>query len=489
MDILNSWRLFRENIVIFALSLLFSLSLGAFLNITATPLYGSEAQVFVSTPMAASDAGSLLSGSSFSQQRVKSYAEIINSPLILDPVIQKLGLGVTAKDLAKSVKAVVPTDTVLLNILAEDSNPQRAADIANAVAAEFASAVGNIEGSNLSIGGNLVSVSTVRRATPAESPSSPKKAVNLIMAVIIGLLLGFGLAQLKKALNLTVTSIDDLLGIPLLAAIEFDYEAKEKPLISQLSKYAARVESFRTLRTSIRYIAPSVPSKVIAITSAVSDEGKTTTSLNFAISLAQSDCKTALIEADLRRPQFSNFMPGLAIGGGLTSLLQQKSKLLMGAVLKNSVQIEKSKLWVIPCGKIPSNPAELLGSEKFNELIKLLQKSFDYVIIDCPPILPVTDAAIISAKADGVILIVHTGRTKKSELTGARASIESVNGKLFGAVLNKIPQRGARDYGYRYGYKTYFGNQYISESGLVYAPSDQEIARLEREEFLEKLKG
>jgi succinoglycan biosynthesis transport protein ExoP len=487
MDILNSWRLFKENKIIFALCLLCSISFGSYLNFSATPLYVSEAQVFVSTPMAASDAGALLSGSSFSQQRVKSYAELINSSLILDPVIQSLGLQVTAKELSKSVSAKAPADTVLLNISAQDSNPQRAADIANAVAIQFSTSVANIEGATLSFAGNLVTVSIAKKAIPADSPASPKKAVNLVLAAMIGILLGFGLAQIKKIMNLTVTGIDDLLGIPLLAAIEFDYEAKEKPLISQLGKYASRTESFRTLRTGIRYIAPSVPSKVIAITSAVPEEGKTTASLNFGISLAQSNCKTVIIEADLRRAQFSNYMAGLNSNEGLSYLLQRKTKLQSSLVMKNAVKIDNGKLWVIPCGKIPSNPAELLGSERFDELLKLLQKTFDYVIIDCPPILPVTDAAIIATKSDGVILIVHTAKTKKSELVGARASIESVSGKLFGIVLNKIPQKSSRDYGYRYGYRSYFGQQYTSENGLVYAPSSNELARLEREDFFNSM--
>ena len=489
MDFLVSWRLVKENKVIFAISLLFCLSIGSYINAVTTPLYVSEAQVFVSTPMAASDASALLSGSSFSQQRVKSYAQIINSSIILDPVIQELGLDVTSKELAKSISAKAPADTVLLNISVQDSNPQRASDIANSVAQEFSSAVENIEGSMDSMSGNLITVSVAKKAIPADNPTSPKKAVNLILATLVGVLLGFGIAQVKKLMNLTVIGVDDLAGIPLLSAIEFDYEAKEKPLISQLGKYASRTESYRTLRTSIRYIAPNIPSKVIGITSAVPNEGKTTSSLNFGISLAQSDCKTVLIEADLRRAQFSNYMGEINNVSGITGLLQQKSKISMTTVMKNSVQIEKSRLWVIPCVKIPPNPAELLGSEKFDELLQVLQKNFDYIIIDCPPILPVTDAAIIASKADGMILIVHTGKTKKSELVGARASIESVNGKVFGVVMNKIPINGARDYGYRYGYRSYFGKQYTSEQGLVYAPSEKELLKMERDEFFEKMKS
>ena len=490
MDFLDSIRLFKENRLIFAIWLLICTAGASYLNATATPMYVSEAQVFVSTPMAASDAGALLSGSSFSQQRVKSYAQIINSSIILDPVIQKLGLRISSRELAKSISASAPADTVLLNIDAQDSNPQRAADLANAIAQQFAIQVSNLESSNQSADGNLVSVSTAKIAVPANSPTSPKKAVNLILAMVLGVLLGFGTAQVKRMLNLTVTSEDDLMGIPLLVAIEFDYEARTKPLISQLGKYSSRTESFRTLRTGIRYIAPSVPSKLIGVTSSVPNEGKTTTSINFGISLAQSDCKTIVVEGDLRRAQFSNYMPGVkSENKGLTQLLLQKTKLTLSGILGHSFQFENSKLWVLPCSKIPGNPAELLGSEKFDELLNILKRNFDYVIIDCPPLLPVTDAAIIASKVDGVIVVIHTGRTKKTELLGSRASIESVNGKLLGVVLNKIPHKAARENGYKYGYRTYFGQQYTSENGLVYAPSEKEIIRIEREEFMERIKA
>jgi non-specific protein-tyrosine kinase len=440
----------------------------------------STAQVFVSTPMAASDAGALLSGSSFSQQRVKSYAEIVNSALILDPVIQKLRLQITAKDLAKLVNARVPADTVLLNISATDSNPQRATDIANAVAEQFSVAVESIEGSVTSISGNLVSVSITKKAIPADSPSSPKKNVNLFISFIFGLLLGFGISQLKRSINTTVTSEDDILGLPLLAAIEFDYEANDKPLITQLDRYSSRTESFRSLRTSMRYIAPSIPSKVIAITSAVTEEGKTTTALNLGMSLVQSGCRTILIEADLRRSQFSTYLTELKYSSkpGLSELLNDKKKLTPLKITKNSRQIDNSKLWVIPSGKIPPNPSELLGSPRFDEMIEVLKRKFDYVIIDCPPILPVTDAAIVASKADGVILVVHTGSTKKTELTSSRAAIESVSGKIFGVVLNKIPQTGSGKYGYRYYYQS------------TYRPllrSQDEFSMLENIEYLDLL--
>lgn len=456
MDFIGTVNLVKSNKLIFALSFVSSLFFASYINASTTPMYKSVAQVFVSTPMAASDAGALLSGSSFSQQRVKSYAEIVNSALILDPVIQNLGLQVTAKDLAKIITAQVPADTVLLNISALDSNPQRAADIANEVAEQFSVAVESIEEPLTNISGNLVSVSIAKKAIPADSPSSPKKTVNLIISAIFGLLLGFGISHLKRSLNTTVTSEGDLFGLPLLAAIEFDYEANDKPLITQIDRYSPRTESFRTLRTSMRYIAPSIPSKVIAFTSAVPKEGKTTSALNFGISLVQSDCRTVVIEADLRRSQFSSYLLELKYRTqeGLSELLNEKGKLTPLKVTKNSVRINNSKLWVIPSGKTPPNPSELLSSPRFDELIQILRGKFDYVIIDCPPLLPVTDAAIVASKADGVILIVHTNSTKKSELTSARAAIESVSGKIFGIVMNKIPRSGSGNYGYRYYYQS-----------------------------------
>ena len=268
------------------------------ITFATTPTYQSQAELFVSTPASALDISALATGSSFSQQRVKSYAQIIDSPLTLAPVIKQLELKITPAQLAKQISASAPLDTVLIALTVTDTNPDRAAAIANAVANQFGTTVGDLELHGIGVD-SPVKVSTVKMAIPAEAPSNPKKSINFALGLLLGLGLGVGLASLRRLLDNTIKNEDDLDGAPLLAAIGFDDIANEKPLITQIGRYAARTEAFRTLRTNLQFLRPDSHPQVIVVTSALPSEGKSTTAINLALSLAQGGSKTVLIEADL----------------------------------------------------------------------------------------------------------------------------------------------------------------------------------------------
>jgi capsular exopolysaccharide synthesis family protein len=274
-------------------------------------------------------------------------------------------------------------------------------------------------------------------------------------------------------------------------AIGFDTTAEEKPLITKLSRYAARTEAFRTLRTNLKYIIPSIPAKVISVTSALPNEGKSTTAINLAISFSQGGNSTVLVEGDMRRPKVGIYLEFTTKPNqGLSHILSGSKKINQQLINENTHAYEGSTLKIIHSGRVPPNPSELLGTERFDELIAQLRKKFDYVIFDCPPLLPVTDAAIISSRVDGVVIVVHAGSTRKHELLGARAAVESVGAKILGVVLNKIPEktRGYK-YGYSYGYPTYYGDTYQPNSQSEYSPSADEIYRIEREEFFDRIAG
>lgn len=467
-----------------------SLITSIFLTSSATRVYQSDAQLFVSTPATSIDISALATGSSFSQQRVKSYAQIINSPMTLKPVISKLKLGLTPEKLSSQISAVAPLDTVLITLSVKAENPDLAAKIANAVAEEFGKVAENLEMNSL-ITGAPVKVSIVRYATPILNPISPNRKINYLVGILIGIFIGFCIAGLRKILDSTVKNSDDLFGIPLLAAIGFDETAEEKPLITKLNRYAARTEAFRTLRTNLKYIIPSIPAKVISITSALPNEGKSTSAINLAISFAQGGQSTVLIEGDMRRPKVGTYLEFSTQSNlGLSQILSGRRTINQQLINENIHEYEGSTLKVIHSGKVPPNPAELLGNERFNLLISQLRKKFDYVIIDCPPLLPVADAAIISSQVDGVVIIVHAGSTRKHELLGARAAVESVGAKILGVVLNKIPEktRGYK-YGYAYGYPTYYGDTYRPNSESEYSPSADDLYRIEREEFFDRIAG
>ena len=490
MELLIYWRMFLANKYLIAGSTLLFLVASGFLANSVPKVYQSDVQLFVSTPASTLDISALATGSSFSQQRVKSYAQIINSPQTLKPVIERLELGVSAEQLSRQISAVAPLDTVLIWLSVKDSNSSRAALIANEVAAEFAFVAKDLE-MNDSVTGARVKVSIVRYATDNPNPISPNKKMYYLLGILIGLVFGFSIAGLRKILDTTVKNSDDLFGISLLAAIGFDAAADEKPLITKLGRYAARTEAFRTLRTNLKYIIPSIPAKVVAITSSLPNEGKSTTAINLAISFCQGGNSVVLVEADLRRPKISNYLEmSNKSGFGLSEILSSTKKVSLALLNQSTYKYAETNLRVINSGKIPGNPSELLGSERFDQMISLLKKKYDYVIIDCPPLLPVADAAIVSTRVDGVIILVHAGKTSKNELLGSRAAIESVGAAILGVVLNKIPENGrGYKYGYSYRYSKQYGNSYQPYSQSEYAPNEDALYRIEREEFFERVAG
>jgi non-specific protein-tyrosine kinase len=493
MELLQYWRLIIQNRLIISLCTLVSFIAAIVITFTTTPTYQAKSQIFVSTPASTVDISALATGSSFSQQRVKSYAQIINSPLTLAPVVQELNLSITPEELSEMVSASAPLDTVLIVLTVTDTDPQRAADIANAVAKQFGVTVANLELQGIG-SDSPVKVSTVLNAVPADSPASPKKAINLILGLLLGFGLGFGLASLRRLLDNTIKNEDDLQGTPLLAAIGFDVLAKEKPLVTQIGRYSARTEAFRTLRTNLQFLRPDSHPQVIVFTSALPGEGKTTSAINLAISLVQAGAKTILVEADLRRPKIPAYLEFANTDEGLSELISGQKKLTT-ASLKSLIRKEESTgLKVLLSGKVPPNPSELLGSAKFDELISMLRKQFEYVIIDCPPLLPVTDAAVVAAKADGAVLVVHAGVTKKPHFVGSRDAIAAVGSTILGVVLNKIPEASLEyEYGYRYGYPRYYGANYRPYAkrpdAQNYAPKAEDLARLERNDAIEQIKG
>ena len=493
MELLQYWRLIIQNRFIISFCTLVSFIAAIVITFTTTPTYQAKSQIFVSTPASTVDISALATGSSFSQQRVKSYAQIINSPLTLAPVVQELNLSITPEELSEMVSASAPLDTVLIVLTVTDTDPQRAADIANAVAKQFGVTVANLELQGIG-SDSPVKVSTVLNAVPADSPASPKKAINLALGLLLGFGLGIGLASLRRLLDNTIKNEDDLQGTPLLAAIGFDVLANEKPLVTQIGRYAARAEAFRTLRTNLQFLRPDSHPQVIVFTSALPGEGKSTSAINLAISLAQAGAKTILVEADLRRPKVPVYLEFSDLDEGLSELISGQKKLTTASLKCLIRKEENTGLKVLLSGKVPPNPSELLGSAKFDELISMLRKQFEYVIIDCPPLLPVTDAAVVAAKADGAVLVVHAGVTKKPHFVGSRDAMAAVGSTILGVVLNKIPEASLEyEYGYRYGYPRYYGANYRPYAkrpdAQNYAPKAEDLARLEREDLMEQIKG
>ena len=461
MDLKDFYHLILRNLFIVVFMAILGVGVAAGITYKTTPQYEAKIELFVSTPSSAFDISALAQGSSFSQQRVKSYAQIVNSPQVLDPVIKQLNLSTTSDQLAKRVKASAPLDTVLIDISVTDPSPTRAADIANAIGNQFSITANDLEAANAS-GAQTIKVSVVKSAFVPQFPSSPKKSLNILLGLILGFGLGVGLAILRLTFDNTMKNEEDLDGTQLLAVIGYDPAAEKSPLISTISKYASRTEAYRQLRTNLNYSKGITPPRTIAVTSALPGEGKTTSSINLAIALAQSGFKTIVVEADLRRAKMAYYFGHSKSELGLSDVLKQATlddpEKAVRLIVKEIPIGDDNSLSVLFGGHAPQNPAELLDSNNFRELLGYLARKYEYVIVDCPPTLPVADASIIATQVDGVVIVVKANQTRRVQYYGVRDSILNVGGTVLGATLNMVPaSRVYGDYGYRYGYG-YKGN-------------------------------
>jgi polysaccharide biosynthesis transport protein len=400
-----------------------------------TPVYEASSQVFVSAG-SGSDLGQLSQGGSFVQQRVKSYTDLVGSPALLQPVIDQLGLATTPADLAHAVHASSPLDTVLVDITVRDASPLRARDLADAVALQFPRLVARLE----SQGGRAtspVSVSLTRAAVTPQHPVSPRTALDLVLGLLVGLGLGVGTAVLRESLDTTVTDrseIAGLTGAPVLGSVPDDPLGAAAPLITS-DGFSPRAEAYRQVRTNIRFLSVDRRLGSLVVTGSVPGEGKTTTAANLAIALAQGGEPVLLVDADLRRPAVADLF-GLPGGVGLTSVL-------IGDVpLESAVHLWRHDLplEVLTAGPVPPNPSELLSSERMGELIRAYVAAGRTVIVDSPPLLPVTDAAVLARVTDGALLVVRTASTRADQVAAAAESLRTVGAGLLGVVLTRTPR-------------------------------------------------
>jgi succinoglycan biosynthesis transport protein ExoP len=422
---------------------------GAALATALSPkIYEADTRLFVSTS-GSSDSSALLSGSNFTQQRVKSYADVITTPNVLDPVITSLGLKTTAATLGDQITATVPLDTVLIEVAVTNPNPRVAAQVADAVGRQFTRTVADLE--SVTKGqSSPVKVTVVSAPTVPTAPISPKPARNLALGVVLGLLLGLGVALLRDLLDTTIKNEKDCQEVTdanVIGGITFDPEASKNPLIVQADPHSPRAEAFRTLRTNLQFVDAANHPRSIVFTSSVPGEGKTTTTANLALTMAAGGARICVIEGDLRRPRLLEYM-GMDGSVGLTNVL-------IGQVELADVvqQFAESSVYVIGAGSVPPNPSELLGSAAMIATLRELESRFDVVIIDTPPLLPVTDAAVLSTIAGGTVVVVGAGRVDRDHLARSLQSLDAVKSRVLGLVLNLIPTKGNDAYyNYRDGY-------------------------------------
>ena len=328
----------------------------------------------------------------------------------------------------------------------------------------------------------------VDTAAPPSAPIEPNIPRNLMFALVLGLASGVGLAFLLEGLDNTVRTTEQaqlISGLPSLGMIPLGSKsAREGPnpkrlviatskeaveLVTQVRPQSQMAESYRALRTSLLLSSLGAPPKVIMVTSALPQEGKTTTSINCAVVLAQKGVKVLLIDADLRRPSIHKTL-GMGPHSGLSNVLTGSSTLeqtiTRTAILPN--------LFVLPAGTPPPNPAELLASSNMRDVLAELSQQYDHIVIDTPPSLSVTDAVVLSPRADAVMLVIRSGQTTKQALRRSRDILTQVNARVVGVLLNAV-DLSSPDYYYYYEYQGKYARYYRDEDSSGHDDENDDV--------------
>jgi len=314
-------------------------------------------------------------------------------------------------------------------------------------------------------------------ARPPTYPIEPNIPRNLGFALMLGLASGVGLAFLLEGLDNTIRTTEQAQNVSGLASLGMiplgSKSAREGPnskrlviasskeaveLVTQVRPQSQMAESYRALRTSLLLSNLGAPPKVIMVTSALPQEGKTTTSINTAVVLAQKGVRVLLIDADLRRPSIHKTL-GMGPRSGLSNVLTG-STTLEQAITRTVIL---PNLFVLPAGTPPPNPAELLASSNMRDILAQLCEQYDHIVLDTPPSLSVTDAVVLSPRADAVVLVIRSGHTTKQALRRARDILAQVNAKVVGVLLNAVDLTSP-DYYYYYEYQGKYASYYRDES-------------------------
>ena len=441
------------------------------LSLMQPPVYQASTTILVGqeqsdeSPNLASDIMGL-------QQITMTVVEAVNSRVVAEAVVEELNLDMAPETILGSMTVQQLTDTQFIQIDYVDTDPERAQQIANTIAEVSAERIAEV-----SPNATAITATTWEPAVEPTTPISPQPIRNGVLAMILGLGLGIGLAFLLESLDDSWRSseeVEQLSGVSIFGIIPqfkplrnankmknkktatpqnsavdsltLEYKPGENgsndnngyhetelsdSLVAAVDPSSVAAEAYRTLRTNLFYALVDNPPKVIALTSPEPREGKSTTCANLGIMLAQAGKSTLVLDCDLRRPQVHKLFGVRNLRGMSEVLTGHKS-------LEEAWQEPLPHLKVLTAGLVPPNPAELLGSRRFTELVQQAREQFDYVLIDAPPVEVISDPLILATQSDGVLLVMDAQNTRKVSLRRSMRSLEGVEASVFGTVMNNV---------------------------------------------------
>ena len=411
--------------------------------------YAATSDVLLTpTPGARNDAGT-------DARLLASYARLADGPQLSDAVRSESDSALTAGEIDDAITAEVVNDSTTIRIVGTHRDAETAAALSTAAAESLTKKliddrVATAPGTLAKDDGPTAQVSVSQRAELPASPSSPQRVQWAALGALIGMLFALIWTSLRQTTDRRIRSsaeLAELTDLPLVGAFAYDRNAARQTLATDLDPNHPRFEAARIMRTNLQFLGVDQQSSVLTVTSAVPGEGKTTVSANVAVALARGGQSVLLVDGDLRRPRVASMFDVSASVGLTTALVGKVSP-------EKAVSATRVPgLDVLSSGTRPPNPAELLQTQAMSDLITYLSRQYDVVLIDAPPILPVTDAALLASVSDGALLVVRHSSTTREQLRTAMERLDAVNATLYGTVMTMVPARSGERYMYGYGYQ------------------------------------
>jgi polysaccharide biosynthesis transport protein len=369
-----------------------------------------------------------------SERLANTFTRLVTVRSVLEEAIARGGLALTPEQLEERLSVSSPPTTQLLEITAEASDPEAARDIANVVGETF------IASNEASIGTRPGIVSIVERAQTPLEPSAPSPTLNALTGAILAFLATGAIVAMVEYLDDTVKTdeaVAQLTGLPIVGYVT-QFARAEKPgdqLRVGVDPHSREAEAYRSMRTNITFSMNGAENgaKRLLVTSAGPGEGKSTTAANLAVVFGLAGSRVLLIDADLRRPAQHRIF-NIPNTSGLTSLLANSGVRPQQAVQRTTAE----RVWLLPSGPVPGNPSELLGSGHTESLLDSVQQHFDIVILDTPPVLAVTDPAVLSSVVTASVIVVQHGKTRSEELRSAVQRLAVAGKPIAGVILNRV---------------------------------------------------